>query len=128
MARSKTQKNYYKKEVTKSDLVDYLVHTEGLSKYKAASIVNRIIEFVVLNLASFNKVRLSGLGSLTPNYIKSRIVFTPFNKKKKHIEPRLRAIFKLEDTVKRLLQTKLQKFQNMFNIVEEPLGSKEDID
>lgn len=122
---NKTQKNYYKKEVTKSDLIEYLVHTEGLSKYKAASIVNRTIEFVVLNLASFNKVRLSGLGSLTPNYIKSRIVFTPFNKEKKTIEPRLRALFKLEDTVKRLMQTKLKKFQDMFSILEEKEEDKE---
>lgn len=109
----------YKKEVTKSDLIDYLVHTEGLTKYKAAAIVNKVLEFIVFNLGSFNKVRISGLGSLTPNYIKSRVAYIHFIKAKKRIEPRLRVVFKLEDTVKKLLQSKITKFQQMFGIVEE---------
>lgn len=129
------QPQQYKKEVTKSDLVEYLVHTEGLTKYKAASIVNRIVEFIVLNLVSFNKVRISGLGSITPNYIKSRIAYIHFIGAKKKIDARLRVIFKLEDTVKRLLQTKVLKFQQMFGIVDklsntdlESLTDSEDTD
>jgi nucleoid DNA-binding protein len=112
----RSKEKHFKKEITKVDLVEYLVHTEGLSRYKANNVVNKIIEYVVINLGSFNKVKISGLGSFSPNYVKSRLAYIPFSKEKKVLDPKLRVFFKPERLLKSLLQEQITKFEEIFDV------------
>lgn len=110
------KEKHFKKEVAKADLIEYLTHTEGLTKYKAASLVNKIIEFITINIGSFNKVKISGLGSFKPHYIKPRLAYIPHSKEKKLLDPKLRVVFKSEQPLSGLLQSQITKFQQMFDV------------
>lgn len=114
---SRNKKQAYKTEVNKTDLMDYLVHTEGLTSYKAEALIKRVIEFITLNISSFNKIRLSGLGTLAPNYIKGRKTYIHFIGQEKEIDARLRVSFKLEENLKQLLQDRVSKYEQMFDLV-----------
>lgn len=108
--------SYIKQEVTKNDLITYLVHKEGLTEHKAKELINRVFEFIVINIASFNKVKIPGFGILRPHFTPPRVAYIPFLKEKRELPAKLKVSFKEESPFRKLLQSKVDQYIEIFNL------------
>lgn len=125
MADSKYKRKYYRRETTKDDLIEYLAHTEGLTKHRAGVILGRIVEYLVIHLGSLDKIKISGLGSLMPNYVKARRTYIPKGKEKRWIRPKLKISLALEPPIRKILDDQADRFRKLFNIEDPYMESLE---
>lgn len=109
-------KKYYIDEITKDNLIEYLVHTEGLSTHRASIIIQRIIDFLVINIISLNKIKISGLGTLIFKFVKERVAFIPKHKEKRTLPAKVQTSFTLEAPIATLLNKQTDRFVKIFNI------------
>lgn len=119
MLNNKLKKKTYREEITKDDLIDFLAHTEGMTPHKAGVMVSRIIEFLVIQIGSLNKIKISGLGSLSPSYVKARRTYIPKGNEKRWIPAKVKLVLKLEPPIRELLDNQASRYRKIFKIKDE---------
>ena len=106
-------------EVYKRDLIQYIQHTTGLSENKSKAIIKKTFEWILLKLATKNKVCIKDFGIFYTTYVKNTQSKAPNSNKIININEVLRIIFKPEKLAKSLVKTNLNKSEDSTCTIDE---------
>lgn len=102
-------KTYKLPEVYKRDLIQYIEHTTGLSENRSKAIVKKTFEWILLKLATNNKVCIKDFGIFYTSLVKNTKCKSVNNGEIININEVLRIIFKPEKLAKVLVKCNLNR-------------------